>query len=254
MKPGCGSMRLSPSCRCPRLIFTSPSRHYPLGATLSQARRESLIEIARRSGVWIIEDDYDHEFRYAGAMLPSLFGLDREHRTIHMGTFSKILLPSFRLGYVVVPRDFSDAFATARAIVDRHASLIEQMVLSEFMHRGLLAAHVRRMRGLYRNRQRQLHDGLKALFGDLDYGPEETGTHFILPLGEGSDDRQLAMEMAKGGVVARPLSIYYAAPKRRQGLLLGFSAFNATEIADGLARLERLLPRLLPLVDRAGRR
>jgi GntR family transcriptional regulator/MocR family aminotransferase len=238
----------------PRLIFTSPSRQYPLGGTLSQARREAMVRVAHDGGSWMVEDDYDHEFRYAGNAPQSLFGLDREHRTIHMGTFSKILLPSFRLGYVVVPTDFAGAFAEARAVVDRHASLIEQMVLSEFMHRGLLAAHIRRMRALYRARQRQLAEGLVALFGPgIDFGNTDTGTHLILPFGDDADDRAIGRTLAQAGVMARPLSPYFVGPNRRRGLLFGFSAFNTAEIAEGLARLARVADEIAPLLQRTGR-
>lgn len=225
----------------PRMVFTSPSRHYPLGATLSMARRDALLQVAQRDGCWIVEDDYDHEFRYVGPSLPAIFGLDRRARTIHLGTFSKILLPSFRLGYVVVPPDFAEAFAKARAVVDRHASLIEQMVLSEFMHRGLLVTHIRRMRSLYRARQLQLIEGLKdALGNDLPLSAIETGMHVILPLSAAADDRRIARRATELGVVVRPLSPYYAGRDRRQGLLLGFAAFTSTEISQGLSRIAAL--------------
>lgn len=225
----------------PRFIFTSPSRHYPLGATLSMARRHALLQFAQASGSWIVEDDYDHEFRYVGTSFPAIYGLDTGARTIHIGTFSKILLPSFRLGYIVVPPDLADAFAKARAVVDRHASLIEQMVLSEFMLRGLFAAHTRRMRGLYRTRQLQLIEGMRELFGaDTALSATETGMHVILPLPQTADDQHLAKLAATRGVVVRPLSPYYAGSERRKGLLLGFSAFNSSEITLGLSRLSSL--------------
>jgi GntR family transcriptional regulator/MocR family aminotransferase len=227
----------------PRVIFTSSSRHYPLGATLSMARRESMINFARKCGCWIVEDGYDHEFRYSGGTPPSLFGLDAGARTIHLGTFSKVLLPSFRLGYVVVPSDLSESFAKARAVVDRHASLIEQMVLSEFMHRGLLVAHIRRMRALYRARQVQLIEGLKGVFGEnLTVTATETGMHVVLHLMSNADDEALSRLAVQSGVVMRPLSPYYAGNKREQGLLLGFSAFSPAEISQGLFRLARLKP------------
>lgn len=238
----------------PRLVFTSPSRHYPLGATLSMPRREAMLRMAHSCGSWIVEDDYDHEFRYAGTAPPSIFGLDGDRRTIHIGTFSKILLPSFRLGYVVVPSDFAEAFAKARAVVDRHASLIEQMVLSEFLHRGLLAAHIRRMRGLYRARQQQLLEGLAALYGDdVAFGATDTGMHVLLPLDGEADDRRIARMTAQAGVVVRPLSPYYAGRDRRQGLLFGFSAFTAAEIGEGLARLARFSDEIAPLVTHRDR-
>jgi GntR family transcriptional regulator / MocR family aminotransferase len=222
----------------PRFIFVSPARQYPLGMTLSRARREALLKFARSSGAWIVEDDYDNEFRYQGQIPPALYGQDRDSRTIHIGTFSKILLPSLRLGYIVVPPDLSVAFANARAVVDRHASLIEQMVLAEFMNKGLLASHIRRMRSLYRTRQLRLVAGLNELLGGtVKFVGEETGLHVSLRLHETADDVELAVEAARRGVVVRPLSLYYATRKRQQGLLLGFAAFNERETIAGLAAL-----------------
>ncbi len=235
----------------PRLIVTSPSRHYPLGPALSLERRQALLHFARQSGSWIVEDDYDNEFRYAGASLPAVFGLDGDGRTFHLGTFSKILLPSFRLGYLVVPRDLSDAFAKARAILDRHASLIEQMVLSEFMLRGLFTSHVRRMRGLYRARQSQLIEGLNALFGrTLPLAATETGVHVTVRLTEQADDQRLVRAAAERAVVIRPLSPYYVSRRRQQGLLFGFAAFNAAEIGQGIARLAAVRGDILPFLPK----
>ena len=236
----------------PRLIFTSSSRHYPLGATLSMPRRKALIEFASRCGAWIVEDDYDHEFRYSGQTPTSIHGLDSGQRTVHLGTFSKILLPSFRLGYVVVPSDLTEPFAKARAVVDRHASLIEQMVLSEFMHRGLLVAHIRRMRGLYRARQTRLIDGLQDIFkGPLGLSATDTGMHIILSLDPKADDQMIARKAMENGVVLRPLSAYYAGRQKRQGLLLGFSAYNNDEIEQGLWRLSKLAATIAPLITDA---
>lgn len=224
----------------PRLIFTSPSRHYPLGATMSLARRRALIDFARSGGSWIVEDDYDSEFRYSGSPLPAIQGLDPRGRTVYIGTFSKVLLPSFRLGYIIVPRDLAGAFATARAVVDRHASLIEQMVLSEFMHRGLFSAHIRRIRTLYQARQAKLLRALQdVLQKDMQIAATETGTHIVIPMVDDADDRRISIDLAKGyGVVVRPLSPYYAGRSRQRGLLLGFAAFDDAEIEAGMARMK----------------
>lgn len=233
----------------PRLVFVAPSRNYPLGATLSRARREMLVELARTSGCWLLEDDYDAEFRYAGAPIPAIQGLDPAERTVYMGTFSKVLLPSFRLGFVIVPKDMADAFARARAVVDRHAPLIEQMVLSEFMHRGFLAAHIRKMRSLYHARQTQTIAGLGQIFGpELGFAATDTGTHVVLPLDDGADDRTLARAAAEAGVMLRPLSPYHAGRTRQKGLIIGFSAFTPTEIDQGLTRLAAFAPRIAPFL------
>lgn len=229
----------------PRIILTTPARQYPLGPTLSQARRASLLKYAHLSGAWIVEDDYDHEFCYVGHTPPAIHSMDKGSRTIHMGTFSKTLLPSFRLGYIVVPPDLSEAFGKARAVVDRHASLVEQMVLSEFMQRGLLASHIRRMRKLYRARQLQLIAGLRDMLGTgLSFIGTETGLHLTLQLTGEADDVSLAHQAEQADVVVRPLSPYFATRQRRQGLLLGFAAFNQKEIENGLDRLTALRPQL----------
>ncbi|WP_051660886.1 PLP-dependent aminotransferase family protein [Bosea sp. 117] len=220
----------------PRLIFTSPARHYPLGSQLAPERRDALVAIASRCGSWILEDDYDHEFIYdPNLAMRSLHAQDGDQRTIHMGTFSKTLLPSFRLGYLVVPADLGEHFAKARAVVDRHASLIEQMVLSEFMNRGLFVSHIRRMRNLYHSRRTQLVTGLEDIFGRDCCRPMTLGgTHVILPLAETARDQVVARRAAERGLVLRPLSPYYMTGSRAQGLLVGFSAFNSHEIARGL--------------------
>ncbi len=225
-------------CPTPRLIITSPSRHYPLGATLSLGRRQALLKIARENGTWLLEDDYDNEFRYEGNALPAIAGLDRNERTFHVGTFSKVLLPSLRLGYIVVPHDFAAAFAEARAVLDRHTSLIEQMVLAEFMTRGLFISHVRRMRTLYRDRQAQFIEGLDDLLGSQVLTATATGMHVVIRLADNSDDVRLVRMAAEQGVVVRPLSPYYHSDQtRKPGLLLGFAAYNKIEIQRGLGRL-----------------
>lgn len=219
----------------PRLVCVSPSRQYPLGAQLAASRRMALLDVVERSGAFVVEDDYDSEFLYDGNAIPAICGSDRAARTIYMGTFSKVLLPSFRLGYLLVPADFRDAFARARAVVDRHASLIEQMVLSEFMNRGLFASHIRRMRALYQARRNQLLSGIETLFGGgCRAATPNSGTHLLLPLKAGCDDVSVARRAAERGLVLRPLSPYFMTDQARPGLLFGFSSFNEAEIGCGL--------------------
>ncbi|MFQ3622616.1 MAG: PLP-dependent aminotransferase family protein [Acetobacteraceae bacterium] len=216
----------------PRLIYVSPSRQYPLGVPMASERRAELLAFIRRSGSWLIEDDYDHEFRYGGDALPALQAADTDGRVILIGTFSKALLPSFRLGYIVAPADLASDFARARAVIDRHAPLLEQMVLAEFMHRGLYAAHLRRMRVLYRER---LEAMLDMLARDCGFRPAaghtSGGMHVVMPLRGDCDDQALTRELWMNGTVARPLSIYFAGRSRRPGLLLGFAAYTPHEIA-----------------------
>lgn len=215
----------------PRMVLVSPSRHYPLGGTLSAERREQLLDLSRTTGAWILEDDYDCEFRYRGQPFAALQSVDRDGRVVSIGTFSKTLLPSFRLGFVVVPIDLADDFAKARAVIDRHAPIMEQMVLAEFMHRGLYSAHIRRMRSLYAERQAAM---LQLLDETLSYTPPEFecagGMHFVLPFEEDVDDTAVAHELWKDRIVSRPLSMYFSGRRKCSGLLLGFAAFRAEDI------------------------
>ena len=139
-----------------RLACVTPSHQYPLGVTMSLTRRLELLGWAERSGAWVIEDDYDSEHRYTGRPLEALQGLDAEGRVVYVGTFSKVLFPALRLGYLVVPPDLTGAFTVARELVDRHPPTVEQAVLAEFIAAGHFGRHLRRMRALYAARQEAL--------------------------------------------------------------------------------------------------
>lgn len=223
-----------------KMIFVSPSRQYPLGFTMSVERRQQLIALSHKTGAWLLEDDYDSEFRYSGHSLPAIQSMDRSGRVIYIGTFSKTLLPSFRLGYVVVPPDLAEEFACARAAVDRHAPIIEQMVLAEFMDRGMFQAHIRRMRNLYRGRQQAMIGLLADELGVRLSGPAiETGMHLVVPLRPDADDCRIARS-GGDGMIARPLSIYYAGRDKPKGLLFGFAAFTEAEIEERRGDLRRM--------------
>ncbi|MDQ3863770.1 MAG: PLP-dependent aminotransferase family protein, partial [Actinomycetota bacterium] len=171
-----------------RLAYVTPSHQYPLGVTMSLRRRLTLLAWANRSGAWVLEDDYDSEYRYSGRPLSSLQGLDEGGRVLYLGTFSKVLCPALRLGYLVVPPNLVDAVVAARALVDRHSPLMEQAVLAEFMAEGHLARHVRRMRLLYAERRDALVEAIKReLAGLIEVGPAEAGLHLVGWLPEGAD-------------------------------------------------------------------
>jgi GntR family transcriptional regulator/MocR family aminotransferase len=226
--------------RCPtaRLVYITPSHQYPLGVTMSLSRRLALLEWAHRAGAWVLEDDYDSEYRYTGRPLPALQGLDTEDRTIYLGTLSKTLFPSLRLGYLVVPTDLVAAFVAAKALADRHAPSVEQAVLADFMSEGHFARHVRRTRVLYAERQATLLKAAgSALNGLLEISPAEAGMHLVGFLPEGIDDRAVSRQASAYGVDAPPLSSYAIAPLPRGGLLLGYAAFGADEIIRGVERL-----------------
>jgi GntR family transcriptional regulator/MocR family aminotransferase len=229
-------------CPSARLVYVSPSHHFPLGVTMSLARRLSLLEWASRAGAWILEDDYDSEYRYAGRPLAALQGLDKEGRVIYLGTFSKILFPSLRLGYMVIPPDLVDAFKNARAILSRFSPSIEQAVLTDFIAEGHFARHIRRMRALYRERQQCLIEAARReLEGAIELEPNEAGMHLVGRLPRGTDDRALSREANRLGVEASALSLYYVERARLSGLILGYAGYDEREIRKGVRLLAAAL-------------
>jgi len=228
--------------RCPnaRLAYITPSHQYPLGVTMSLSRRLALLEWAHHVGAWILEDDYDSEYRYTGRPLPALQGLDSQNRTVYLGTLSKTLFPSLRLGYMVVPVDLVNAFTAAKALLDRHAPSVEQAVLAAFITEGHFARHIRRTRILYAERQAVLLEAAaRELGGFLEIGPAQAGMHLIGYLPEGMDDQAVSRAVAEFGVNAPALSSYALMPQPRGGLLLGYTAFTQSDIIRAVYRLAR---------------
>jgi GntR family transcriptional regulator/MocR family aminotransferase len=226
--------------RCPDacLAFVTPSHQFPLGITMSLRRRLKLLEWASRANAWILEDDYDSEYRYAGRPLAALQGLDRENRVIYLGTFSKVMFPALRLAYLVVPPDLVDAFYAARLFATMLPPLLEQAALAEFIARGHFARHIRRMRALYAERQATLVRAARyGLAGLLDVQPAEAGMHLLGWLPGGVDDRGASQWAAAHGVDAFPLSTYCLEATHRDALLLGYTATDEQEIKDGVSSL-----------------
>ena len=225
-----------------RLVYVTPSHQYPLGVTMSLRRRLALLDWANRAGAWVLEDDYDSEYRYSGRPLSSLQGLDEHGRVLYLGTFSKVLCPALRLGYLIVPPDLVDAVAAARALVDRHSPLMEQAVLAEFMAEGHFARHVRRMRLLYAERRDALVEAAgRELAGLIEVGPAEAGLHLVGWLPEGTDAREASRRAAARGVETAPLEAYCIEASLRPGLLLGYAAFSEEAIREGARRLAEAL-------------
>lgn len=225
-----------------RLVYVSPSHQYPSGVTMSLGRRLALLEWSERSRAWIVEDDYDSEFRYAGRPLASLHGLDCAGRVIYIGTFSKVLFPALRIGYVVVPHELFDAFISARSLADRHSPTIEQAVLADFIEGGHFERHIRRMRGLYAARQSALLEAAsQELGGSLEISPSQAGMHLVGRLPEGVCDRDAALAAVERGVEVQPLSAFSLRSKTRAGLVLGYAAFDEREIRDGVRKLAAAL-------------
>jgi GntR family transcriptional regulator/MocR family aminotransferase len=225
-----------------RLAYVSPSHQYPLGVTLSLPRRLALLDWAQRAGAWIVEDDYDSEFRYAGRPLAALQGLDRDGRVIYVSTCSKALFPALRIGYMVVPPDLVEAFTAARAATDRQTATLGQAALADFLEEGHFLRHIRRMRVLYADRQEALLRAARRELGALlEVPPCETGMHLVGWLADDRNDRAAAQAAASGGIDAPALSSYRVEGQGRGGLLLGYAAFEPRQIRDAVRRLGSVL-------------
>jgi GntR family transcriptional regulator / MocR family aminotransferase len=216
----------------PKLILVTPSHQYPLGSVMSLARRRMLLEYADKAGSWIIEDDYDSEFRYNSRPLASLQGLDEAGLVIYVGSFGKTLFPGLRVGYIVVPDALSESFAAASAELYREGQLLQQAVLAEFMAEGHFTSHVRRMRSLYSGRRSLLLNAVAERYGDrFPSLGGDAGLHLVMQLPDGCDDRVVASHAYERNIIARPLSGYFAVGSRASpGLLLGYACVPDEEI------------------------
>ncbi len=225
-----------------RMVYVTPSHQYPLGVTMTLGRRLTLLDWANRSGAWVLEDDYDSEYRYAGRPLPALQGLDTAGRVIYIGTFSKVLFPALRLGYLVVPPELAEAFVAARAMTDRQPPILEQAVLADFIAEGHFARHIRRMRTLYAERQEVLVEAAKhELGGVLEIASAQAGLHLLAYLRKGLDDRQVSQRLAAIQLEAPPLSAYSSSHLEHGGLVLGYAAVTEPEIREGVRKMKTIL-------------
>jgi GntR family transcriptional regulator/MocR family aminotransferase len=221
-----------------RAAYITPSHQYPLGVTMTATRRMLLLQWAMRRGAWIIEDDYDSEYRLGGRPIASLQGLDTDARVIYVGTFSKVMFPALRLGYVVVPRDLVAAFSTVRDATDQFSSTLYQAVMADFIREGHFARHIRRMRVLYIERRTALVEAIQKQMGDrLEVIGAEAGMHLVALLPPGVSDVAISKRAAEMGISAMPLSSCYARPPLRGGLILGYGGTDARQIRDGMRKL-----------------
>jgi GntR family transcriptional regulator/MocR family aminotransferase len=222
-----------------RLAYVTPAHQFPLGIAMSLPRRLALLEWARAAGALIFEDDYDAEYRYAGRPVPALQGLDRHGVVCFSGTFSKVLFPSLRLGYLVVPPDLVDRVAAAKSIISRHAPLLDQALLCDFIADGHFGRHIRRMREVYAARlDVLLSEGRARLGGLLEISDVEAGLQTVGWLSGGLTGIEAEQAAAERGVEVTSLSRYARAPLLREGLQLGFAAVDAAEIRRGARELE----------------
>jgi GntR family transcriptional regulator / MocR family aminotransferase len=221
-----------------RLIYITPAHQFPLGITMSLARRLQLLEWARKSSALIFEDDYDSEFRYSGRPIPSLQGLDRRGLVLYAGSFSKVLFPALRLGYLVFPPDLANHLEAIRSLNSRHAPVVDQVVLSEFITEGHFARHIRRMREIYAERLSVLlAEARRNLAGLLAISDVEAGLQTVGWLGGGLNAEAAAVAAARRNVDVTPVSRYELGRRIPEALQLGFAAVDKNEIRRGIREL-----------------
>ena len=223
-----------------RMAVVTPSHQYPLGSVMSLPRRLELLEWASESNAWILEDDYDSEYRYAGRPLSALQGMDASGRVIYVGTFSKVLFPAIRLGYMVVPPGLQDAMLQVRRALDDQTAIAMQPVLADFIESGHFAAHVRRMRTLYHERQGILIKAIeRRLKGILTVSPDEAGMHLVAEVDPacGLSDGDVSKIAADLGYTVLPLSAFYMGKPLRAGVLLGYAGLEERDINAGIDKL-----------------
>lgn len=226
----------------PKLIYTTPSHQYPTGVTLSLQRRLALIDFAREHSCWLIEDDYDSEFEYDGQVMPAMQGLDSHGCAIYIGTFSKVLFPSLRLAYLVLPPSLAEPFCQARNIQDGHSAQLMQAVTADFISRGHFAAHLRQMRQLYGSRRNLLMQQLQSKVGDWLYvSPRQGGLQLAALLQEG-DETALSQRANAMGISTPGLSTLYLQPPAQTGWLLGYAGLRNEEIVAAVEQLAKLRP------------
>jgi GntR family transcriptional regulator/MocR family aminotransferase len=229
-------------CHKARAAFVTPSHQFPIGVTMSASRRFQLLDWAQNTGSWIIEDDYDSEYRYESSPIACLQGLDANARVIYIGTFSKVLFPSLRLGYIVIPSDLVDRFLSIRRAVDLGPQTLEQQVLADFINEGHFARHIRRSRILYRERRRVLVDNIGRQLGAVvEVLGDEAGMHLTVALPTGSRDVEIAAQAAGQNLWIWPLSPLYRGQPSRPGLVIGFGSTAAEKIPGAIRKLRDLL-------------
>jgi GntR family transcriptional regulator/MocR family aminotransferase len=222
------------------LIYTTPSRQFPTGVSMSLPRRLAWIDFAARTRTWIIEDDYDSELRYHAQPLPSLQGLDRNNRIIYVGTFSKLLFPSLRLGYVVVPEKLLDEFEQLKHLIDDHLPLLDQATLAAFLESGAFFSHIRRCRRVYAERQSMFLDLFRRSDLPLTFPHVDGGMNLVGLLPDGTDDALWSENLREAGFDV-PAIARYSMKRKTPGLVFGFTAFNPNMIRTSFDRMNKVL-------------
>ena len=230
--------------RCPkaRAAFITPSHQFPLGMTMSAGRRMMLLEWAVCNNSWIVENDYDSECDFCKRPIAAVQGLDTNRRVIYVGSFNRVLFPSLRIGYLVIPSDLVSAFCLVRQFSDISHSTLEQAVLADFIREGHLARHIRRMRVLYMERNEMLVAEIEKQLGvTVEIVSAQAGMHLVCLLPDGVDDRIVWQRAAEAGIASWPLSICYQQKPERGGLILGYGGVDRKQIPEAMKRLAAII-------------
>jgi GntR family transcriptional regulator/MocR family aminotransferase len=237
--------RLDPPRIAPRVIFVTPSCHHPLGVTMPMEQRLKLIQLAEAWNSWIIEDDYDGEYRFQGQPIPSLQGISAANRVVCVGTFAKILFPAMRLGFMVVPAAMAKGLVAGLSATGQFAPLLTQAALADFISEGHFTRHLRRMRRLYASRRQVFMDLCdRELTPWLRLSRSESGIQLVGLLRSGIDDRMVAAAAARRGVNVSPLSLQYWRADKRQGLVMGFASADERNMRLAAGALRNVLREL----------
>jgi len=228
--------------RSPKIIYVTPSHQFPLGMTMSLARRTALIEFAHERDAYIFEDDHNSEFRFTGPPLPCLQGLDNSGRVIYAGTMSKILYPSLRLGYILAPEQLVDPMIKIRAVMDQHSSAIDQATLARFLSEGFFLSHIKRMRKLYSDRREFFIEQFNRLLSKhFDLQIPEAGLHFVAWLKRKPDLPIISRVCREIGMRPSPLSSCFMKAEMHPALTFGFAAWTRAQIREGLQKFATAL-------------
>jgi GntR family transcriptional regulator/MocR family aminotransferase len=228
--------------RMARAALVTPSHQFPLGFTMSAARRLQLLTWAQDHGAWILEDDYDSEYRYESLPIPSLQGMDAHGRVIYIGTFSKVLFPSLRLGYLVIPKDLIEFFLKTRHAMDLAPPTFYQDVVADFIDEGHFERHIRRMRLLYRERRSLLVDSISEEFGEaVEIDGSEAGMHLVVSFKTSIDDRSVAERAGQQNLWVWPLTASYLKTPEKTGFILGFGSTASSDIPVAVRTLRKLV-------------
>lgn len=225
-----------------KLVYVTPSHQFPTGAILSLPRRLELLAWAQQTGAMIIEDDYDSEYRYGDRPIPALQGLDQSHSVLYIGTFSKVLFPSLRIGYLVLPPSLVSLFAAAKWLSDRQLPLLEQQVLADFTEEGHLERHIRKMRSHYNHCRQVLVQALNAYFGEraIILG-EKAGLHLMVRLHTNLSDEEIIYRAGKANVGMMSAQPHYLTTNPTGEFIFGYSELTEQQLQEGIRRLAQVL-------------